>query len=679
MKAKKILALLTSVVMMLGTMIIPAQAAKVITVGDSADYATMTEAIANADAGDTVKLTSNITENMVKVTTGKDIDIDFAGNTLTGSMFVEKGATADISGGYITQTDTVAGIEVQGVVTLTDMNIESARHAIRVDGLNTAGTSLVVNSGTYESKTPTGWTAHTINAGEGSTVVIKDGTFIGAGRANAGGSGNCVMVKDHTTNVTIEGGTFVDANGGEGSVCPASLLTISGGTFDRWNYDNYLAEGKAAAKNADGMYEVKDAVAKIGNKNYGSIADAVADASTGTIIEVVAAEIEIPTKLKDGIIFKTTVGTKVTNSIYHHPDSGATGNAITYDGFEFTQQVRYIARDMKFLNCSFTGSTGIYSGSASGVWTIDNCEFYPTWAYGLQDGDGNGVINVTNSVVTGWTSFGNNVTVNFDNCTFKKGECTYSVIQVYGKVTISNSTFEEDWDDVTGDKIFGTVDADAAIEITNTDFKPGNVFDYLDDNNGIISIDATKDENGKYTGGTFSNPVPADMLAEGVTLTQNGNTFSVKNETAVAVTVANKARSVSFDSTIIINQYFTVEGVDLAYAKANGGFMYWNAKGATNVAADNFANATKTAIRHDGTDFYGQILVPPAKYAEEYYICMYVELADGTVVYSPVTDAYSVKAYCEGRIANSSNALMKALAQALLDYGKAAAEYFSKN
>ncbi len=252
-------------------------------------YFSLQEAVDAAEAGAEIFVLSETTEEMVTIAAGKDVDIDFGGQTLNGSMLVEKGATADVKGGSILQVKTIAGIEVQGVATLTDMNITSDRHAIRVDGLNTEGTSLVIDGGTYQANAPTGWTAHAINAGEGSTVVIKDGTFIGAGVANKGGNGNCVMVKDAATTVTIEGGTFYGANGPEGVVCAADKLTISGGAFGTWSYDNYLAEGKCVDLNGE-MYEVVDAIVKnvTSGKIYGSLQAAFDAADAGDVVTLLA-------------------------------------------------------------------------------------------------------------------------------------------------------------------------------------------------------------------------------------------------------------------------------------------------------------------------------------------------------------------------------------------------------
>lgn len=218
-------------------------------------YTSLQAAINAANADDVVTLVADTTEDMVTVAAGKNVVIDFVGHTLNGSMFVEKGATADIRNGSIVQDDTVAGIEVQGVATLTAMNITSHRHAIRVDGRSTEGTSVTINSGTYTTTVLPEWSAHAVNAGEGSTVLIKGGTFVVDGIEKGG---NCVMVKDATTTVTIEGGTFLKATGVEGVICPADGLTITGGTFGTWSYDNYLPEGYWAFQKMDGTFENVD-------------------------------------------------------------------------------------------------------------------------------------------------------------------------------------------------------------------------------------------------------------------------------------------------------------------------------------------------------------------------------------------------------------------------------------
>ncbi len=274
-------------------------------------------------------------------------------------------------------------------------------------------------------------------------------------------------------------------------------------------------------------------VAKIGETGYATIEDAITAANKGDIINIVAKEIELPKITKAGLIFKSTVEgkTEVTNKIETtNSDYGWRIEGTTFDGFEFTQQFGLIGKDLTVKNCDFTGERGLYYAAASGTWTIDNCVLNPTYAYGISVGDGNGTINISNSVVTSWNSFSSGHEVNFDNCVFKKGASNYSVLRTYNKMTITNSTFEESWTETRSNCYFDTANVDnGIIEISNTKFKSGNVFDYAGQYlTGLMTFDATK-ENGLYTGGTFNKEPAANLIAEGYESVANADgTHTVK-------------------------------------------------------------------------------------------------------------------------------------------------------
>ncbi len=275
-----------------------------------------------------------------------------------------------------------------------------------------------------------------------------------------------------------------------------------------------------------------EAVAQIGDVEYATIEDAITAANKGDIINIVAKEIELPKITKAGLIFKSTVEgkTKVTNKIETtNSDYGWRIEGTTFDGFEFTQQFGLIGKDITVLNCDFTGKSGLYYAAASGTWTIDNCVLNPTWAYGISVGDGNGTINISNSVVTSWNSFSSGYEVNFDNCVFKKGASNYSVLRTYNKMTITNSTFEESWTETGSNCYFDTANVEnGIIEISNTEFKPGNIFKYVDDK-GIYVLDPTKNDDGLYTGGQFAAEPAANLIAEGYASVKNADgTYTVK-------------------------------------------------------------------------------------------------------------------------------------------------------
>ncbi len=206
-------------------------------------YSSLQEAVDAADAGETVTLLSNITvnaeddkpETQIWVKEGKDVIIDLNGNTVTGAFFINGKAT--IKNGTVRNNSMVSGIETKGTLVLENMTVTSDRHAVRVSG----GTATII-SGTYQTVGTSG-TRHTVNASGADTVLdIQGGTFYGAGHADLGASGNCVM-DNGCKAVTISGGSFIGSNGVEGCICADDGLAISGGSFCTWSYDSYLADG----------------------------------------------------------------------------------------------------------------------------------------------------------------------------------------------------------------------------------------------------------------------------------------------------------------------------------------------------------------------------------------------------------------------------------------------------
>ena len=290
MKAKRILASVVATVMMLGTMSFPVFAeGNVAKIGEK-EYGTLAEAVTEAESGATITLIANATE-ATTVNIKKNVTIDFDGKTLYGSIKIAGTAEVTIRNGYIRQEELISGIEVaeNSKVTINNMDIESFRHAVRIDSdANDCVATAVINGGKYVSKN-NNTTCHAINIGTSnpekprakSVVTINSGEFYGP--VNNATGGNSLMVQSSDDDVKVYDGYFAKASGIEGCVCPTNGLKIYGGTFETWSYDSYLAEGKAVTQTGD-KFKVVNAVAKINTKNYGSLADAVAAAKSGDTI-----------------------------------------------------------------------------------------------------------------------------------------------------------------------------------------------------------------------------------------------------------------------------------------------------------------------------------------------------------------------------------------------------------
>ena len=215
---------------------------------------TLAEFASALEQGASVKLGESIAaEKSLTVSAGKDLLFDLGGKTIEGSFELEAGAKLTLANGEINNADsTASGIQNNGGdLTINDVNIASARHAVRVEG----GTA-VINGGTYktvaDSSSAAGMTQHALNVSDGAEVIINDGTFIGP-KGTSADSGSAVNVQAGST-VTIYGGNF---SGGKNKTLSANgTLVVYGGTFDQ-DPSAYVPSGYAATKNDNGTWTVE--------------------------------------------------------------------------------------------------------------------------------------------------------------------------------------------------------------------------------------------------------------------------------------------------------------------------------------------------------------------------------------------------------------------------------------
>lgn len=252
-KLNKVINRITGAQITLPEAIAPVYVAKVGNDSYESLFETIDAAIDAAADGDTITIITDITTNEQVTIDNKNIVIDINGKTFNGSILVPTG-NITIKNGSIVNTDSaVSAIEINnGVLTLTDVNIDSARHAVRIDGAVTA----TINGGTYRGAIGTGTgTYHAVNVSGDADVTINGGTFTGP-KGTTADSGSAVNAQAGAT-ITINGGTF--AGGKNDTLAAKGTLTVYGGTFDQ-NPSKYIADNYVLVENGDTYSVTKNVI-----------------------------------------------------------------------------------------------------------------------------------------------------------------------------------------------------------------------------------------------------------------------------------------------------------------------------------------------------------------------------------------------------------------------------------
>ena len=183
-----------------------------------------------------------------------DATINLEGYTLTGTIVVLNDVELIVNNGTIVNGDkTKSAITSNGSLILNNVDIVSARHALRIESGD-----AIINGGTYKVNPMSASTLYALNVGDGANstanVTINGGTFIGP-KGTVADSGGAVTVKVGSS-VTINGGDF---SGGKTKTlsCNGSII-IAGGSYDQKPNAEWIAEGYRVVKE-DGKYIVTNA------------------------------------------------------------------------------------------------------------------------------------------------------------------------------------------------------------------------------------------------------------------------------------------------------------------------------------------------------------------------------------------------------------------------------------
>ena len=378
--------------------------------------------------GGEVTLTEDVVlENPLEIQA--NMVLNLGGKTLTGVVTVAEGVQATIAGGKVVNNDkSVSGITSNGNLTLDNVEIESARHALRVES-----GKVVINGGTYKVTPISNSTLHALNVGDDNTtaeVIIKGGTFIGP-KGTMADSGSAVNVRNGSK-VVIEGGNF--SGGKKNTLSNAGTMTIKGGNFDQNPKAEWIAAGFKAVEKGSRYYVVADEI--------DAVAETVTDLSEALVAgyDVLLANDIAVAKADAGSNGYGATGISQTNggvidgngndisvNAWGTWDSAINTTGGTIKNINVTGGMRGI-----FVNHNSTNNSKVILENV----TIDGTVYTISCDQGTNQG-----LEEYNSTFNGWTSYAATIgAVKFDGCSFGKGQ-GYAYCRPYAATEFVNCDF----------------------------------------------------------------------------------------------------------------------------------------------------------------------------------------------------------------------------------------------
>ena len=347
-----------------------------------------------------------------------NMTLNLGGNTLTGAVNVADDVQVTVNNGKIVNTNKeVSGITSNGDLTLNDVEITSARHAIRIES-----GKAVINGGKYMVDPISKSTLHALNVGDNGTtaeVIIKGGTFIGP-KGTMADSGSAVSVRSGST-VEIEGGDF--SGGKTKTLSNGGTLTVVGGSFDQ-DPAAFVVNGYKAIEKDGKYYVVPEEVDAV----VTSTEELKKVINNNTTIALTKGTYSLPSLSdKEGVVIIGAEGTVIGGS-----------NASTGFGSNF-------GKNTTIKNVTFLGTTnGVrWSYAKGGESTFENCTFAGGSTYGFHIDESKGAtFTFNNCEFSGFNAFaGDLVKIAFNNCTFKHNG-NYGHTNIWSVAYFNNCTWE---------------------------------------------------------------------------------------------------------------------------------------------------------------------------------------------------------------------------------------------
>ena len=573
----------------------PATTNAVAQIGNT-EYTTLADAIAAANAGDTVTLLRDCSGNGIVVGenrfTGKGLTVDFAGHTYTvGGVLVGSATTGTnafqlLQGNKITfKNGTIAGVAentkpaedtpnwhgapaivIQNYCDLTLKNMTVSGGDETVYTMSNNCGNVVIENTTINAGKAKGYTSPAVafdvcrySSYPSVTVTVKGNSVINGDVEVSGTIG-----EGQSRQLYVTGGKFTGEFKVSGNV-PANI-TVSGGTFTSAVPAEYCADGFIPTKNADGTYGVKNGsyVAEYNGTKYESLAEAITAAESGATVTLLADCASDRINLEEKSITVDLNGKTLTSTAaYGVMFCAKTGNTITING---------TAEGSKLVGTLMvTSGTNGHIVINDGTYESDKyCPIYINGAVSTDDSTLT-VTNATIEALAGSSDQDNGVAVylagystsTFTNTTItapvtgleiRAGKLTLTDCNVTGgngtvaakadgngstvanaAVAISQHTTKKNIDvTING----GTYTATAAVYQTDVQ-KTGseNVKASIESGmfNGTVS--AETNNTVAVSGGSFSSAVPENCCANGYIPTKNeSGTYGVKEGSYVAET-----------------------------------------------------------------------------------------------------------------------------------------------
>lgn len=475
------------------------------------EYATLEEAIAKAEAGQTVTLIADVNTPETTYVVSKNLTIDLNGKTVTGygydGVFQIDGKDAKV----LIKNGNVVAVEQSGtagkyamavwacaencVVTLEDLTVtQDITHTDdkQMDMIYTSKGTIIINSGSFTSGTPA-W-----------TLNCKDAAF-----------------KDGSAKIIVNGGTFTGFD-------PCNNAAEGKGT-------SFVAEGVGVDYDENGSFTAKAGMVAQVLEATGSSVKAFA-----TLDEAFNAVIEGQTvRLLKDLTEDVTINKNITL------DLGGKTLMNTNAGYATITIAKDATATVK--NGSVAGGTSYYNIQNNGTATFEDLTA-TAGNNGSSMIDNYGTLTITSGEYTGGLDTIKNepnakLTVDGGTFTLTKGTSDgfTGVIFNYGDLTVNNGTF------IQSDKSapYGqaqVIHTDKSGSNAPSTVIKGGTFKNLCTAKTAWTVRTTNAAAGatKVSGGTFNKSISEDYCADGFIPTKKADgTYGVKEGKYVATTGKN--------------------------------------------------------------------------------------------------------------------------------------------